>query len=190
MWQSPVGNLYVSGLVRLQPGDPSAPGLALVAGVAVEETVRAYLGDAAPGLLLKWPNDLLHGGSKLAGILLEREGDAVAVGIGVNLAHHPELPDRPAADIAAICGAAPEPGQFLHDLALAFARWLGRWRSEGLGPVRARWLERAHPIGTALHANGMTGLFDGLDESGALRLRLADGTVHAIQAGDVFLVQD
>lgn len=171
----------------MQPGDPPAPGLALVAGVAVEEVTRAYAPEAA--LMLKWPNDLLSDGRKLAGILLEREGDAVAVGIGVNLAHHPDLPDRPAISIAALTGGAPDPQNYLEDLATAFLRWLGRWRAEGLGPIRQQWLARAHPIGTALRADGVEGLFEGLDDDGALRLRLADGRSHVIQAGDVFLIQ-
>lgn len=194
MWQSPPGNLHASGLVRLGPGDPPAPGLALVAGVAVEEAVREYIGQPfSPDrgdLCLKWPNDLLYDGAKLAGILLEREGDAVAVGIGVNLAHHPILEDRVTTSLAAIAGTAPEPGAFLETLATCFARWLAVWRAQGLAPIRARWLERAHPLGTRLRSDGMEGRFDGLEENGALRLRLADGSVHAIQAGDVFLVQD
>ena len=78
-------------------------------------------------------------------------------------------------------------------LVAAFARWLGRWRSEGLAPVRARWLAAAHPPGTALSASTgdggrIDGLFEGLDETGALRLRLADGSHHVIHAGDVFLI--
>ena len=185
-WVSPPGNLYASTLVRLRPGDPEAPGLALVAGVALEEVASAY----APGraLMLKWPNDLLCDGAKLAGILLEREGDAVVAGIGVNLAHHPDDLERPATDLG---GGDPE--AFLADLADAFARWVERWRAEGLGPVVARRLARARPIGTAPGARAggsepVSGLFDGLEPSGALRLRLADGTSRVIQAGDIFLL--
>lgn len=87
VWQSPPGNFYGSTLVRLRGGDPAAATLALVAAVALEEAVRIY----APGadVAIKWPNDLLLGEAKLAGILLERADDAVVVGIGVNLAHHP-----------------------------------------------------------------------------------------------------
>lgn len=142
----------------------------------------------AAGLQLKWPNDLLADGAKLAGILLEREGEAVVAGFGVNLAAHPDLPDRATASLAGLTGAAPDPGGFLEALAEAFARWLGRWRRDGVGPVRRRWLEAAHPVGTALATAEGEGLFDGLDEEGALRLRLADGTMRIVHAGDVFLL--
>jgi BirA family biotin operon repressor/biotin-[acetyl-CoA-carboxylase] ligase len=92
-------------------------------------------------------------------------------------------------------GGAPDPTRFLQAHAASFARWLERWREEGLAPVRERWLAAAHPPGTPLstHTAGgarVEGLFDGLDEDGALRLRLADGSIQPIHAGDVFLIQD
>ena len=185
-WHSPAGNLYASTLVRLRAGDPPAPTLALVAGVALHETVSAFA--PGQGIAIKWPNDLLAGQAKLAGILLEREEDAVVIGTGVNLAHHPLDLGRAATDLATLTGSAPGPGTVLDVLADSFARWLGRWRGEGLGPIRARWLEAAHPIGTALTTSVGDGLFDGLDETGALRLRLADGSARVIHAGDVFLI--
>jgi len=142
---------------------------------------------------LKWPNDLLIGGAKLAGILLEGTGETVVVGIGVNLAHHPEGLDRPVTSLAAQGLEAPDPALFLEDLAAAFQRWLERWRNENFASVRTAWLARAHPKGTALTANlpdgeSIDGLFDGLDADGALILRLADGTARVIHAGDVFLI--
>jgi BirA family biotin operon repressor/biotin-[acetyl-CoA-carboxylase] ligase len=170
--------------VRLRPSDPPAPTLALAAAVALHEAVSLH----AAGVMIKWPNDLVAAGAKLAGILLERADDAVVIGFGVNLAHHPQDLDRPATSIAALAGAVPEPGDILRTLADVFARWLGRWRSEGLAPVRRAWLGASHPVGTALAAAGEQGLFDGLDETGALRLRLADGKVHVVHAGDVFLI--
>ncbi|HEX8485829.1 biotin--[acetyl-CoA-carboxylase] ligase [Sphingomonas sp.] len=222
-WVSPVGNLYASTLVRLRPTDPAAATLALVAAVAVEEAVWAYLahppspfppgcagrapslsrrereggaqrrkGEGDALLQLKWPNDLLLDGAKLSGILLERAEDAVVIGIGVNLAHHPDLPDRAATSLAAY-GVDVTPAAFLETLAECFARWLSRWRGEGLAPVRARWLERAHPPGTALTArlpggDAIDGLFDGLDADGALILRLGGGERRVIHAADVFLL--
>src|SRR3954471_15209659 len=145
-WVSPPGNLHASTLVRLRPGDPPAPSLALAAAVALHEAVGAFAPQAP--VRIKWPNDLVADGAKLAGILLEREGEAVIAGFGVNLAHHPEDTPRPATSVAGLTGGAPEPEAFLETLAEAFARWLGRWRSEGVGPVRAAWLAAAHPIGS------------------------------------------
>ena len=190
-WVSDPGNLYASTLVRILPGDPPAPSLALVAAVALDE-LAGVLADPAR-LQLKWPNDLLLDGAKLSGILLERTGDAVVIGFGVNLAHHPRDIDRTAISLAAAGITPPTPDAFLFDLAHAFARWLARWRSEGLSRVRRRWLERAHPPGTALAirvpgGQPVDGLFDGLAADGALRLRLADGSVHVMHAGDVNLL--
>ena len=155
-----------------------------MAAVALHEIAALH----ADGLAIKWPNDLTAGGAKLAGILLEREGAAVVVGFGVNLAEHPELPDRPSTSLKALAGAAPDPAAFAEALAEAFARWLARWRQDGISPIRRRWMEAAHPVGTALATAEGDGLFDGLDEAGALRLRLADGGVRIIHAGDVFLL--
>ncbi|MEA3042522.1 MAG: BirA family transcriptional regulator [Sphingomonadales bacterium] len=179
-WESPAGNLHASTLVRLQPEDPLAPTLALVAAVALHDAIRPY----APEAKIKWPNDLLVGGAKLAGILLERQGDAVIIGFGVNLASPPEGLERPAASLA----GAVAPDAFLEHLAATFAAWLARWRTEGLAPVRAAWLAAAHPIGTALTTLDAAGIFEGLDETGALRLHLADGSLRVIHAGDVFLL--
>ena len=187
-WVSPPGNLHASTIVRLRPGDPPPATLAMVASVALDEVLRAY--GAAPWI--KWPNDLFVGDAKLTGILLERGGDAVVVGIGANLAHHPDGLDRAVTSLPAQGLAAPDPDLFLRDLAEAFARWVAVWRS-GLEPVRRRWLERAHPPGTALSVRlpdqaPIDGLFDGLDADGALRLRLASGEVQVIHAGDVFTI--
>jgi BirA family biotin operon repressor/biotin-[acetyl-CoA-carboxylase] ligase len=184
VWLSPPGNLYASTIVRILPNDPPAPTLALVAAIALHEVVAPH----APQVRIKWPNDLLADGAKLSGILLERQNDAVIVGFGVNLAHHPEDIGRPATSLAALTGIAPEPAVFLEILADAFSRWLVRWRTAGIEPLRREWLAAAIPRGTALSTSEGEGLFDGLDEEGALRLRLADGTLRVIHAGDVFLI--
>lgn len=188
-WVSPPGNFHGSTLVRLRPGDPAAATLGFVTAVALFDTVAMH---SLSELVLKWPNDLLLDGAKLSGILLERADDAVVVGVGVNLAHHPELPDRPTTSLAAH-GIAADPAAFAEMLADSFARWLGRWRMEGFAPIRARWLDHAHPRGTALAVRlpdgvSLDGLFDGLDPDGALILRLAGGERRVIHAADVFLV--
>jgi len=188
-WDSPPGNLYASTLVRIRPNDPSAATLALVAAVALEEAVSAYVpGKAA----LKWPNDVLIDGAKVSGVLLERAGDAVVIGIGVNLAHHPTDIERRATSLAAH-NAAVAPEDFIETLAEAFARRVESWRGQGMDAIRRRWVAHAHPIGTPLNVRlpdgeAIDGLFDGLDADGALILRLADGTRRVIHAADVFLL--
>ena len=191
-WHSPIGNLYATTLVRLQPQDPTAATLALVAAVALHEVVAAYAADTC-AIIIKWPNDLLANGAKLAGILLERANDAVVIGIGVNLGFHPVGLDRPVTSLAAQGLDAPDPHYFCQDLARTFAHWLACWRNMGLDPIREAWLRGAHAMGTALTANlgdgtSVGGLFDGLEPDGALRLCLADRSVRVIHAADVFLI--
>lgn len=185
-WVSPPGNLYASGLVELRAGDPPASTLALVVGLAVAEAL------GVSGLSLKWPNDVLTGSAKLAGILLERQNDVVVIGVGANLAHHPDLPDRPTMSLAAL-GVTMSADTAILVLAPAVARWLGIWRTGGLPAIRTAWLDHAHPVGTALAAalpdgTRIQGGFDGLTPDCALQLRLADGTTRVIHAGDVFLI--
>ncbi len=139
--------------------------------------------------VIKWPNDLLVGQAKLAGILLERSGDQIVVGIGVNLAYAPEIAGRETIALAALSPLVPPP-VFAELLAAALAREVDRWRSDGLAPLIARWTERAHPQGTMLTMTegadaGLTGAFAGLDPSGALRLRLDNGSLHLVTAGEV-----
>ena len=173
-------------MVGFRPGDPPPQSLSLVAGLAVIEAVDA----AVPGqpLMLKWPNDLMLLGKKLAGILLERSGDRVAVGFGVNLASAPDLPDRPC---AALSGQI-SPHAFAPLLAASFARILGLWRSSEPALLMQAWLTRAHTIGTPLtvHSSAdetISGRFDGIEADGALRLVAQDGSLSIVRAGDVEL---
>src|SRR3546814_18602863 len=115
---------------------------------SVHEAVSLYI--RADEISIKWPNDLLVGRAKLSGVLLERTGDAIVIGIGLNIAHHPEGLDRPVTSMAE-CGAGDvEPGYFTEQLADIFASWLERWRTYGLHPVRSHWLKYAHPQGTMI----------------------------------------
>lgn len=184
---SPVGNLHASTPVRVHPADPPPATLALVAGVALFNTAEPIV--RRPGLMLKWPNDLLLDGAKVAGILLERVGDWVVAGFGVNLAHAPDLPGRR----TAVLPGAPDPETFAKLLGVAFADALGNWRCNGLAAIRDAWLVRAHAVGTRVKTHGpdgerLSGSFDGLGADGAMLLRLADGRVTPIHAGDVHLV--
>jgi len=185
-WETRAGNFFGSTIVRLAKGDPPAQSLSLAAGLALIEAVDA----AAPGLnlILKWPNDLLLDGAKLAGVLLERQGDRVVAGFGVNLAAAPDIPGRPTAHL----GGRISPQAFAPLLAASVARLLALWRSSGREAFAQAWLARAHPIGTALSVHGqdsqtIRGRFDGIEPDGTLRLRLADGSVRAIHAADVTL---
>ena len=188
-WFDGAGNFMGSTVVRLGPGDPPPASFALAAGLAVYEAALPLLLDPVP-LKLKWPNDLTHASAKLAGILLEREGDALVVGVGVNLAHAPVLADRATVALASLA-PAPDRDLFAVGLAASFATELERWRSYGLDPLVRRWQAAAHPLGTRLTVappgeQPIIGAFDGLTHDGALRLRLADGSGRVMHAGDVF----
>lgn len=142
----------------------------------------------AQSVMLKWPNDLLLLGKKVAGILLERNGDRVVVGFGLNLAAAPELTDRHSASLA----SELTPQAFAPLLAGSLERLLKLWRENEPQMLARAWLERAHPVGIRLtvHASSdetVTGLFDGLEPDGALRLRLDNGPVEIVRAGDVEL---
>jgi BirA family biotin operon repressor/biotin-[acetyl-CoA-carboxylase] ligase len=191
-WFDGAGNFMGSTVVWPGAGDPPAPSLALVAGLAVHAAACSFLPAAmADRPLLKWPNDLMIGQAKLAGILLERVGDAVIAGIGVNLVAAPMVEGRAT---AALADFAPPPPRdtFAGALAAAFAGQLADWRRHGLAATVARWTAVAHPVGTPLHvgergAVPLIGQFGGLDASGALILNGADGTRHTVHAGEVRL---
>lgn len=183
-WAMAPGNLAASVLVRLRPSDPPCTQLSFLAGVALHQVAAAHV--PAARLMLKWPNDLLLDGAKLAGILCERAGDTVIAGFGVNLAEAPLLSGR--ATIA-FPSPPPDPDRFLEELALAFQDHLALWRREGFQAIRSLWLQAAHSIGTLLSLSGDPGLkgrFDGLEADGALRLSTADG-IRVVHAGDVAL---
>ena len=184
-WQSLDGNFFGSTLVQLRADDPAAPSLALAAGLALIEAVEI----AAPGraLMLKWPNDLMLDRAKLAGILLERSGDRVVAGFGVNLAEAPAIEGRVTSEL----GGTIAPQAFAPLLAASFTRLLAAWRSSEAEDFARAWLARAHPIGSrlAIHVGpGETvgGTFAGIDPDGALCLE-AGGETRVIRAGDVEL---
>lgn len=185
-WSSLEGNFAGSTLIQLRPGDPPAPGLSLACGLALIEAIDAVV--PAKPLMLKWPNDLLLGGAKLAGILLERSGDRVVAGFGVNLAEAPRIEGRTTASL----DRAITPQAFAPILAASMARMLGLWRSSAPAAFGQAWQARAHPPGTPLEVHDgagqrLRGRFDGLDPDGSLRLHLDSGAVEIVRAGDVSL---
>jgi BirA family biotin operon repressor/biotin-[acetyl-CoA-carboxylase] ligase len=196
-WISPPGNLYASTVIHLGASHPPAQTLALAIGLAVHEHVIGSLMVADHAAVsLKWPNDVLVRGAKVAGILLERCGDAIVAGIGINLAFAPQIEGRPATCIAALNPKyEADPGYALTFLAPRVAEQLARWRQDGLPALISRWSRAAHPIGSPLAINSgegavLRGTFAGLDPSGALLLCLANGVTQTIHAGDVSLIAE
>jgi BirA family transcriptional regulator, biotin operon repressor / biotin---[acetyl-CoA-carboxylase] ligase len=191
-WVSPIGNLYGSTIIRVGAHDPSPATLAFVAGLAAHDLIRQLAPDVP--IQLKWPNDVLASdGAKLCGILLERGHDAVVAGFGINLAHHPDDIGRAATDLRALGATPPHPQAACEILADFLARRLQHWRQGPLSALLRLWESAAHPIGTALQVSlagdeRIEGLFDGLANDGALKLRLADGEIRAIHAADIFLI--
>jgi BirA family biotin operon repressor/biotin-[acetyl-CoA-carboxylase] ligase len=175
------------------PATPAvAPQLSFVAGLALYDAAVKAAPALAPRLALKWPNDLLCGGRKIAGILIEGEGVpvAVAVGIGANCRHHPAAVEFPATDFAAE-GAEVSAAALFDQLAAAMAVRLREWdRGAGFAGIRTAWLARAagvgEPVRVRLSGAETEGRFETIDDKGRLLLRGAAGQLEAIAAGDVF----
>jgi BirA family biotin operon repressor/biotin-[acetyl-CoA-carboxylase] ligase len=189
-WQTPLGNLAASVLRALSVAPAQAATLSLVAGLAVVEAVQA----CAPGigLALKWPNDVLAGKAKLAGILLESEtvGDGLVAiaGIGINIGSAPQGLPYPAASLAAL-GRHVRPEQLFTALADAWLDYERLWDDgRGMARIRARWLDHAANVGeeitVALGGRSVTGVLETLDEQGRLLLRTEAG-LTPISAGEV-----
>lgn len=188
-WQMPAGNLAMSALIRPRPGETHLAELGFVAALALHAGVCNWIAPAR--LQLKWPNDLLLDGAKLSGILLEREGDHLVLGIGVNVAKAPVIEGRTTTALAD-AGAVVDVATLAETIASEFAVRRTRWGRQGFLPIREEWLALAHPVGTPLWVtNGgktVEGRFVGLDPHGALLLEGVDGTSHQVHAGDVWQV--
>lgn len=193
-WTSEVGNLYSTLLLR-DPAPAARLGeLPLVVAVAVHDAVADVLPPPArPPLRIKWPNDVLYDGAKICGILIEGVsapgGRAVAIGIGINCAHHPDAVGYAATDLGAL-GHPTDPLVLFERLALRMAQRLAAWQGGDFAPIREAWLARARGIGEAIRvrlpAETLHGRFEGLDDKGRLLLRLDTGSLKVISAGDVF----
>jgi BirA family biotin operon repressor/biotin-[acetyl-CoA-carboxylase] ligase len=186
-WLSPAGNLYVT--IILRPGGDArhAPELGFVCALALAEAVD---GLAGPGTRLKWPNDVLRNGAKLAGILLERLPDgAVLAGIGVNVALQPEGMPYPVTSLRALDSPAEPEDVLTALLARLHAGW-AVWQASGFAAVLARWRERGPVLGATLRVRLETGIvtgsFAGLGEDGSLQLETGTGR-RTLVAGDVLL---
>jgi BirA family biotin operon repressor/biotin-[acetyl-CoA-carboxylase] ligase len=193
-WSTERGNLAATLLMTTDLAPAEAAQISFVAALAAAELADACLGAGAAKL--KWPNDVLVFGRKAVGILVESGGRPdgrlwLAVGIGVNLAHAPTDVERPATAFAEhMASGAPQPLEALEVLATAFERWRRLWATQGFAPVAQGWTARAHGLGARCEARlpnrTISGVAEGLDLDGALRLRLDDGALERITAGDVF----
>jgi BirA family biotin operon repressor/biotin-[acetyl-CoA-carboxylase] ligase len=192
VWASPPGNLYAT-LLLSEPSPPEfAPQLSFVAALALHDAIASCAPQVGPLLKVKWPNDLLLGGAKLAGILIEGENEprfVVAIGLGVNCAAHPDGTPYPATDLAA-AGALVTPGQMFDALAAAMQVRLTQWqRGADFAGIRADWLKRAAGLGqdiwVRLPERELSGRFQGLDDAGRL-LVMEQGGIATITAGEVF----
>jgi BirA family biotin operon repressor/biotin-[acetyl-CoA-carboxylase] ligase len=186
-WESLTGNLAATLL--LTPARPQAewPQLSFAAAIATADMAAGFA--PAAHIAVKWPNDVLADGKKLAGILLERAGPALAIGIGVNLACFPAGAEFPATSLADLGAVPPAPDAALTALAAQFAKWYEVWSAHGFAPLRDAWLARAAGLGARIRARlpgeERHGVFEGIDATGALLLKEGTGT-RAISAGDVF----
>ena len=194
-WHSPPGNLHASLLLIDPCPVGQTPELGFVAGVALAQALRAALGGDEQ-LKIKWPNDMLHGGAKLSGLMLEgtqlASGRfAVVIGIGVNCLHHPGNLAYPATSLARITGHDVPAAEILARLASSMNFWLGHYaQGRNFAQIRTNWLAMAagigEPIEIATGGHHVQGVFSTIDEFGRLIVATPDGT-RTLAAGDVFL---
>jgi BirA family biotin operon repressor/biotin-[acetyl-CoA-carboxylase] ligase len=189
-WQSDEGNLFLSLILRPR-GGPRAAGAAGFAGaLAIADAISRLMG-SDDEVALKWPNDVLIRGRKVSGLLIERAvGDALVLGVGVNLVSHPADTRYPATDLSAE-GAGEVPlSVALRAFCAAFLRRYHCWQDDGFGPLREAWLARAKGIGEELsveiEGRRFDGVFRTLDETGALCLDLGAAGMKIVTAGDVY----
>ena len=197
-WEGGTGNLTATLLLTLDKTPVEAAQVAFVAALAAGRTIAAYV--PASIVRLKWPNDVLIGEHKVCGMLIESgpapgSGLWLAVGVGLNLASYPKDVERPATAVAEHMRhdviRLPTPDEALAQLAGDFDAALALWLDQGFEPIRQTWVRAAAGLGEActarLEHQTLEGVAEGLDADGALLLRLPDGQLRRITAGDVFL---
>jgi len=200
-WVSETGNIYCTGLYPHDSDLASAARLSFAAALAVADTLGHYIDPEL--VVIKWPNDILVDGKKIAGILLEsgsyKHTVWIAIGIGINLSSYPQDSDYPATHVLAHIDPdkldGPEPvftgaKPVLALLAARFDHWRTVYLKSGFAPLREAWLNRAVGIGGPVTARlpnvTISGVAQGMDKDGALEIKTDDGKIVKIHAGDVF----
>ena len=193
-WETGQGNLAATWLGDTDKPPGEAAQISFVAALAAADLAQPSV---PPTLVtLKWPNDPMVAGRKVAGILVESGphpagGLWLAMGIGVNLATPPLAAERPATTFADhMRSPPPSPSEALGKLAECFDNWMALWTRLGFDPIAEAWTARAHGLGqpctARLAGETVAGVAEGLDADGALRLRTPNGAIRRITAGDVF----
>lgn len=199
-WVSPPGNLYLSLVLRPKAPAARIPEIAFVAALGAGDAIRGVIPESS-AVNFKWPNDVLVGAKKAAGLLLEAGtsaspgpgpgGDWLVLGVGINVASHPEGLAFPATSLRAEGASGAGVAQVLQGFCGAFTVWYDRWHRDGFGAIRAAWLDHAAglggPVRVQLETENLDGVFQGLDQDGALLLGDGAGNERRITAGDVFL---
>ncbi|MFN3647894.1 MAG: biotin--[acetyl-CoA-carboxylase] ligase [Gemmobacter sp.] len=197
-WVSPPGNFHATLLMRPSGGPAQAALRSFIAALALHEALGRLTG-LPSAFALKWPNDVLLNGGKVSGILLESLGsqggvDHLAVGIGVNLIAAPDPAEvepgaTPPVSVLAETGLRLAPEALLGALAPAFAAHEATLAAQGFAPIRAAWLAQATRLGETVTARTgtatRTGIFETIDESGALVLRTPRGR-ETLPAADLY----
>ncbi len=200
-WVSPKGNFYGTACYSFEGSPQEAAKFSFVAAIAVANALSAYSLTEQPSL--KWPNDVLMDGRKIAGLLLETKPGRLLIGIGVNLVSHPDGGNIPAThllshiDPAVLDTDEPEftgPEGFLAILSAALDRAIRKHMAYGFSATRSDWTALADglpgPVTVRLPNENFTGRAESLLENGALRVALSDGTIRDVHAGDVFFGTD
>ncbi len=192
-WTSPLGNLYASTLFPTNKSMSDLGHYSFVAAIAVHETLNQIF--PSGNFAIKWPNDILLDKAKISGLLLEtgktHHQSWVVVGIGINIVSHPADTPYPATSLAEHQEDVPSVQDVMALLTDRFSNWHARYENQGFEAIRSAWLSRAAdfmgPVTVRLADETFSGQAIDMDEKGALQVRLANGTIRAVHAGDVFL---
>jgi BirA family biotin operon repressor/biotin-[acetyl-CoA-carboxylase] ligase len=189
-WISPPGNLYCSIIMRPKVEQAHLSEISFVAALAVRDAILPALPrDAA--VELKWPNDVLASGRKVAGILVEAERlpdearTALIVGVGINIVSAPREASYPATCISALA-RAPRVSRLLSSLVAALDRRVELWTRNGFAAIRQEWMNHAYGVGGQVTSStGISGTFTGLDDTGAIIIAMTDGEQRRLVSGSV-----